>query len=89
MSYFPPETPGVWSLWAQGAEEGKQNPHEGLSGRSVLEEGHEENTITTTAAIFMLVQKKDIVIPASQSPPPVCQKFNFKALKICFFLFLP
>lgn len=45
-------------LWAQGAEEGKQNQHEGLSARSVLQEGHEENPITASAPIFMLERSR-------------------------------
>lgn len=55
---LPRRPPCVWSLWAHGAEEGKQNPHEGLPGRSVLKEGHEENPITTSAPIFMLGSSK-------------------------------
>lgn len=57
MSYFPLETPVVWTV-GSGCREKKQNPHKGLSERSVLEWDHKESNIRTSPPIFILGSSK-------------------------------
>lgn len=57
MSYFPPETPVVWTV-GSGCRGRKQNPHKGLSERSAWEWDHKETNIRTSPPIFILGSSK-------------------------------
>lgn len=75
-----PLRPLVSDLWAEGAEEVVPNSHEGLSWSLCWRRDMRETSLQHRHQYLCLgVQKEDVVIPASRSPPCVYPRFRLES----------